>query len=125
MNIKMGVAWRITYQDNLEEHLLIHLHELLIPVLDVGSLLTVVGILVVSRRGVVAVVLAPLDHLPQNGLVDLRIISITCSSCADEAVSRAAAYVGNGDSLGESALAKILQHVLDQKRSLGHLLVYI
>ena len=62
---------RITYKDDLEQHLLVDLHELLIPVVDVGDLLPGIVLLLVGLHGVVAVVLAPLDHLAKDGLVDL------------------------------------------------------
>lgn len=58
----------VTYQNDFEEHLLVHLHELLVPLIDLGCLLSVVVVLVVGGRGVLTVVLAPLDHLAQNGL---------------------------------------------------------
>ena len=51
---------------------MVNLHKLLIPLVDIGGLLTVVRILVVSRRGVVAMVLAPLDDFSEYSLVDLR-----------------------------------------------------
>ena len=35
------------YQDNLKEHLLVDLHELLIPLFDVGGALPRVGVIVV------------------------------------------------------------------------------
>ena len=60
-----------TYQDDLEEHLLVDLHKLLVPLVNIGGLLAVVRVLVVSRRGVVAMVLTPLDDLAEYGLVDL------------------------------------------------------
>lgn len=61
----------MTYQDDLEQHLLIDLHELLIPLVNLRGLLAVVGVLVVGGRRVLAVVLAPLNDLAQNGLGDL------------------------------------------------------
>ena len=61
----------MTYQNNFKEHLLIDLHELLIPFLDVGCLLTGVGIIVVGRRRVSLVVFTPFNNFPQNSLVDL------------------------------------------------------
>ena len=34
-------------------------------------------------------------------------------------------YIGNGDSLGNGSIAKILQHVLDQQRALSNSLVHV
>ena len=62
----------MTYQDDLEEHLLVDLHKLRIPLLDVGGLLTVVRVIVLGGRGVLAVVLAPLENLLHDRLVDLE-----------------------------------------------------
>jgi hypothetical protein len=66
--LKVASCW--TYQDDLKEHLLVNLHELLIPLLNVGGL-TAAVIVIGSALGVVLVVLAPLDDLLQDGLVDL------------------------------------------------------
>ncbi len=38
-------------EDDLEEHLLVDLHELLVPLLDVGRLLAAVGVVVVGGGG--------------------------------------------------------------------------
>lgn len=62
----------MTYEDDLEEHLLVNLHELLVPLVDVGSLFPVVIVIIRRLSGVIAVVLAPLHHLAQNGVVDVR-----------------------------------------------------
>lgn len=62
-----------TYQDDLKEHLLINLHELLIPLLDICGLLASIGFVVLSLRGVVSVVLAPFNNLSEDSLVDLMI----------------------------------------------------
>ena len=53
------------YQDDLKEHLLVDLHELLIPLFDVGGAL--------PRVGVILVMLAPLDNLLEDGFVDLNL----------------------------------------------------
>lgn len=58
-------------QDNLKQHLLIDLHELLVPLIDVGGLTTRV-IVVTGAGGVALVVLAPLNDLPQDSFIDLR-----------------------------------------------------
>jgi hypothetical protein len=63
----------MTHQDDLEEHFLINLHELLIPLLDVGRLLPGVGVVVLGGGRVLAVVLAPLEDLLHDSLVDLVI----------------------------------------------------
>jgi hypothetical protein len=39
---------RNTYEDDLEEHLLVNLHKLLVPLLDVGRALAGVGLLIVG-----------------------------------------------------------------------------
>lgn len=60
-----------TYKDDLEEHLLVDLHELLVPLIDVGGLLAGVGVVILGCRGVAAVMGAPLDDLLHDGFVDL------------------------------------------------------
>lgn len=67
------VAGGGAYEYDLEEHLLVHLHELLIPLLDFCSLLAGVRFVVVGGRGVVAVVLTPLNDLAENGLCNVRL----------------------------------------------------
>lgn len=62
----------VAYQDDLKEHFLVNLHELLIPLVDVGSLLAVVGIVIGGRGRVGLVVLAPFDDFLQDNLADLR-----------------------------------------------------
>lgn len=59
-----------TYEDDLKEHLLVHLHKLLVPLINVGGLATVV-IVIAGTGGIVLVVFAPLDDLLKNGLVNL------------------------------------------------------
>lgn len=72
---------------------MVNLHELLIPLLDVCGLLAAVVLVIGGLGGVVAVVLAPLNDLAQNGLVDVR----------------------DGDgTAGENAVTKILNHVADE-----------
>jgi hypothetical protein len=92
-------AGATTHEDNLEEHLLVDLHELLVPLVDVGRLLPVI-IVVVGRLGrVVAVVLAPFDHLAQHRVVDVR----------------------DGDgAVGNRVVAQILDQVLDEHGPLGN-----
>jgi hypothetical protein len=59
-----------TYEDDFEKHLLVHLHELLIPLVNIGSLATVV-VIIAGAWGVVLVVFTPLDDLLEDGLVNL------------------------------------------------------
>ena len=63
--------WR-TYEDDLEQHLLVDLHELLVPLIDIGGLLARVGIVICGSCGLSFVMLAPLDNLAEDGLVDLQ-----------------------------------------------------
>ena len=95
-------------EDDLKQHLLVDLHELLIPLLDVGGLAAgrrghgvgVVGVGVLE--GVVAVVLAPFQHLLQDDLV----------------------HVGDGDVLFGGAFgAEVFEHVFDEGGALGDLAV--
>jgi hypothetical protein len=65
----------MTYENDLEEHLLVDLHELLVPLVDVGRLLARVRVVVLGGGRVVLVVLAPLDNLLHDGLVDLCRVS--------------------------------------------------
>jgi len=58
-------------QNDLEKHLLIHLHELLVPLLYVGCLFTGVGIVFVAGRRVMLVMLAPLDNFLEDCSVDI------------------------------------------------------
>ena len=60
-----------TYQDDLKQHLLVHLHEFLVPLFNVGSLLTGIGVVVVCCRRITFVVNAPLDHFVEHTLGDL------------------------------------------------------
>jgi len=71
-NVKEGLDIHVVgSQDNLEEHLLVNLHEFLVPLLNVGSLLTRVGVVVLGRRRVVLVLRAPLEDLLEHVLGDL------------------------------------------------------
>jgi hypothetical protein len=67
-HVRVGV----TYENDLKEHLLVNLHELDIPLLNVGGLLASVGVFVLLWGRVLLVVVAPLDDLAQNGLGDLE-----------------------------------------------------
>ena len=68
----MQKADKVTYQNDLEEHLLVNLHEFLVPFLDVSGLLARVGIIVLGGLGIVLVVLAPFNDLLKDRLIDLR-----------------------------------------------------
>jgi hypothetical protein len=59
-------------KDNFEQHLLVNLHEFLVPLFDVCGLLAGVGIVILSRRGVVLVLRAPLKNLLEDVLRDLE-----------------------------------------------------
>ena len=63
---------KTTYKNDLEQHLLVNLHELLVPLLDVGGLLAGVGVIIGGGRRVELVMVAPLDNLLEDGLVDLE-----------------------------------------------------
>ena len=58
-------------EDDLEEHLLVDLHELLVPLFDVGGLLAGVGVIDLSGRWVVLVLGAPLEDLLKHVLGNL------------------------------------------------------
>ena len=61
----------MTYEDDLEEHLLVDLHKLLIPLFDIGGLLARVGVIVLGCGRILAVLIAPLENLLHYGLVYL------------------------------------------------------
>lgn len=63
---------KYNYQNDLEEHFLVHLHELLIPLLDISGLLARIGVIVAGNWRVVLVVLAPLNNLLEDGFIDLN-----------------------------------------------------
>lgn len=54
---------KVAYQDDLKEHLLVNLHKLLIPLLDICGLFAGVGIIVNGGRWIILVVLAPFNDL--------------------------------------------------------------
>jgi hypothetical protein len=62
---------KIPYQNDLKEHLLVHLHELLVPFFNLGGSLARVRIIVLCLDGISAVMLAPLNDLTEDRLVDL------------------------------------------------------
>jgi len=81
---------------------LIDLHELLIPLLDVRRLPSGIGIILVGRGGVMSVMVAPFNHLFENGGVD----------------------IGNRDRFFHGLFAEIADHVLDKHRSLSDFAVW-
>ena len=87
----------ITDQDDLEEHLLIDLHELLVPLVDISIFLSRVGFVIIGRGRIVLVMGAPFDDLLQHCGVDIR----------------------DGDGFGDTLFAKVADHVLDEDRSLS------
>ena len=82
----------MTYQDDFEEHFLVDLHEFLVPLINVRSLLTGVGLVLVRGWWIVLVVSTPFNDLLENGRIDVR----------------------NWDSFGNTLLSKIANHVFDQ-----------
>lgn len=59
------------YKNDLEEHFLVNLHELLIPFIDICRFLAAVRIIIGCCRGIALVVFTPLDNLFQNRLIHL------------------------------------------------------
>jgi hypothetical protein len=53
-------------EDDLEEHLLVDLHKLLVPFFNVSRLLAGVGVIVLGGRRVILVLGAPLEHLLED-----------------------------------------------------------
>jgi len=99
-NIKEGLNIEVVGgQDDLEQHFLVDLHELLVPLINVGGLFARVGVIIGRGCGVGLVMLAPLNDL----LEDLRV------------------DIGDWDWDTESVISKILHHVLDEHRALSNL----
>jgi len=98
-NVKEGLDIKIVgCEDDLEEHFLVDLHELLVPLLDIGGLLAAIGIIILGGGGVVLVMLAPLDDLLEDLLID----------------------IGDRNSLTTNAIfTEILHHVLDEHGALS------
>ena len=61
-----------TDEDDLKEHLLIDLHKLLVPFIDIRSLLARVRVVIAGFFGVRLVLRAPLDDFLEHCLVHLR-----------------------------------------------------
>ena len=60
------------YKNDLKEHLLINLHEFLIPFINIGSLSPGISVIVAGARRIALVVFAPLDHFLEDRLIHLR-----------------------------------------------------
>jgi hypothetical protein len=97
----------VAYQNNLEEHLLVNLHEFLVPLINIGGFATVI-VIVTGRGGVVLVVVAPLDNFLEDGLVDLE--NSEHKYVKAGGVNRKT-HVRDGNSL--AGVTQILKHVLD------------
>ena len=89
-------------EDDLEEHLLVNLHELLIPLLNISGLLTGIGIVFIGRWRIVLVMFAPLDEFLEDRASD----------------------VWNWNGFQHDICSKIANHVLDQDRSLGDFAIF-
>jgi hypothetical protein len=88
-------------EDDLEEHLLVDLHELLVPLLNVGGLLAGIGVVILGRRGVVLVLGAPLEDLLKDVLGDLECICQWLVGDCWGAVRIRTFMMGMGSSPGE------------------------
>jgi hypothetical protein len=101
-NVKEGLDVEIVGSENdLEQHLLVDLHEFLVPFLNIGGLLAGIGVIIGSGWGVILVVLAPLNNLLEDRLIDVR----------------------NGDGRAHGSITKILNHVLDEHGALSDLAI--
>jgi hypothetical protein len=109
---------KFTYEDNLKQHLLINLHKLLVPLIDIGGLAAVV-VVVAGGWGVILVVLAPFDNLLQDGLINLHRVSVLELNF-ETAVGT---HVGDGNSL--AGITQILKHVLDEDGPLSGGALYL
>ena len=120
-NGDLGRATQSTYQDDLEQHFLVHLHKLLVPLFNVGSFLARIGIIIVCRRGITLVVNTPLDYFIEDCFVDLQ-CHVSLPWRLDEGLRTC---VGNGNGLGHSLFAYVLHHILDEHRALGNITICI
>ena len=71
--------WRwqgCSYKNNFKKHFLVHLHKFLIPLVDVGSFLAGIRVVIVGSWCITSVMGTPFDHLPEDDLVDLTRLSI-------------------------------------------------
>lgn len=94
----IAISKAATYEDDLEQHLLIDLHEFLVPFINIGCLLTGVGIVFGSSRRIGTVVSAPLNDFTEDGLVDVR----------------------NWNVFLKSGVSDVFHHILDQDRALSN-----
>ena len=60
-----------SYKNNLKEHFLVDLHELLIPFINVGSLSPGISVIVARAWWIVLVVFAPFDDFLEDRLIHL------------------------------------------------------
>lgn len=67
---------RPTYKNDLEEHFLVNLHELLVPLIDIGSLLANIVVILISSGRVGSVIGAPFNDFLQDSFVDLLLGSV-------------------------------------------------
>jgi len=88
-------------KNNLEEHLLVDLHKLLVPFFNVGGLLARITVLIGNRDGVAFMVITPFDDFAEDRLVD----------------------VGDGDGLISDVATNVLDHVLDEDGTLRNFLL--
>jgi hypothetical protein len=91
----------------------------LVPLLDVGGLLAGIGVIIGRGGRIAAVMVAPFKNLLENLLIDLGRMSVQRLKFKDEGL-RGIADIGNGDSLFNSTISKILEHVLDQHGALSN-----
>jgi len=61
-----------THENDLKKHLLVDLHEFLVPLVDVCCLLPAITLFLCRLDGVTTVLLAPLYDLAQHRIVDVR-----------------------------------------------------
>ena len=61
------------YQDNIKEHLLVDIHKLLIPLVDVGAAVPRFVIIFIGCRRIMLMILAPLENFLEDGIVDLKL----------------------------------------------------
>jgi hypothetical protein len=66
----------LTHKDDLKQHLLIDLHELLIPLVDIGGFLAHIVVVIVGGWRIGLVIGAPLDDFLEDGFVDLFVNQI-------------------------------------------------
>lgn len=124
-NVKKGLDVHVVGgEDDLKKHLLVNLHELLVPILYVGGFLARIRVVVLSWNRVILVVLTPLEDLAQNGLRDLYgPVSVRIQSVAGTdamMMVESVAYVHDWDWL-LAWRTEIFDHVLDEHRALGDL----